>query len=152
VDRLFDSFDLPLGPARSLQLMNPLLPDGDTVLTRIGIAPHGRAWRTIVEAWPAIRAELDAGRTCPLGLVRVRSANPVDLKHDHQVLAYGYTLAGEDLTIRVYDSNEPGRDDAAIRLPVATPTRPTAITTTPAGQPVYAFFPVSYRPPRTPLP
>lgn len=30
VDRLFDSFELPLGPIRYLQLMNPMLRDGET--------------------------------------------------------------------------------------------------------------------------
>jgi len=145
VDRLFDSFDLPLGPARYLQLMNPLLSDGDSTLTRFGLAPHGRAWRTIVEAWPAVRAELDAGRPCPLGLVRVRSANPVDLKEDHQVLSYGYELEGDVLSIRIYDPNLPGRDDVALRLSVSAPTRPTAILATPPGPTVFAFFPVPYR-------
>jgi len=42
VDRLFDSFNLPLGPVRYLELMNPLLPDGETVCSRLGLAPHGR--------------------------------------------------------------------------------------------------------------
>jgi hypothetical protein len=46
VDRLFASFDLPFGPSRYLTLMSPLLPGGETLLSRLGLAPHGRAWRT----------------------------------------------------------------------------------------------------------
>jgi len=44
VDRLFDSFNLPFGPVRYLEEMNPLLPDGEAVWSRLGLAPHGRAW------------------------------------------------------------------------------------------------------------
>jgi hypothetical protein len=40
VDRLLDSFDLPLGPARYVKLMSPHLPDGETFLSRLGIGPQ----------------------------------------------------------------------------------------------------------------
>jgi hypothetical protein len=146
VDRLFDSFDLPLGPMRYLQLMSPAMPDADTVLTRFGIAPHGRAWRTVVQEWPKIRADLDAGHPSPLGLVRVRSTNPIDLKQNHQVLAYGYDLEGSALTLHVYDPNWPGRDDVTFSLDLASPTRPLVVTPLPPGPPVYAFFRVGYGP------
>jgi hypothetical protein len=39
VDRLFEGFDLSVGPARYSRLMSPALPDGDGVLTRLGIRP-----------------------------------------------------------------------------------------------------------------
>lgn len=61
VDRLLDSFGLPLGPARYLEVMSPLLPDGETMWSRLGLGPHGRAWRMIRQEWPAIRAEIDGG-------------------------------------------------------------------------------------------
>src|SRR5438094_309128 len=61
VDRLFDSFDLPFGPVRYLQLMSPALPDGESWLSRLGVVPHGRAWRMIEQEWPRIRADIDAG-------------------------------------------------------------------------------------------
>jgi hypothetical protein len=73
VDRLFDSFDLPFGPTRYLELMSPALPEGDGLLTHLGIGPHGRTWRTIREEWPRIRADLDGGHPSPPGLVRVKS-------------------------------------------------------------------------------
>jgi len=59
VDRLFDSFDLPLGPARHLQLMNPMLSDGETVWSRLGLVPHGRAMQMIDQEWPKVRPDID---------------------------------------------------------------------------------------------
>ena len=70
VKRLFDSFDLVLpppplpppfitptppfgpGPVTYMWLMNPALPDHETVASNALLAPHGRAWVMIVEEWP----------------------------------------------------------------------------------------------------
>lgn len=146
VDRLFASFDLPFGPVRYLALMSPALPDGESLLGRIGLAPHGRAWQMTRVEWPKIRADIDAGHPSPLGLVRVKSTNPFDLKENHQVLAYGYDLVGTVLSLRLYDPNWPGRDDVELSLDLSSPTRPTAVTVVPEGPPVFAFFRVRYRP------
>jgi hypothetical protein len=108
VRRLFDSFNLPTGPLEYLKLMNPRLPDGETFLTRVGLLPHGRAWRTIRIEWPAIRAGIDAGHPVPLGLVRAKSENPFDLKLNHQVLAYGYELTGGGGDVADLRSESPG--------------------------------------------
>ncbi len=146
VDRLFDSFHLPLGPIRYLELMNPLLPDGETVWSRLGLAPHGRAWRTAKEEWPRVRAEIDAGHPSPLGLVRVKSTNPFDLKENHQVLAYGYDLVGSSLTLHLYDPNRPRRDDVTLSLSLGDPRRATGVTAIPPGPTVFGFFRVAYQP------
>jgi hypothetical protein len=146
VDRLFDSFDLPFGPVRYLQLMSPLLPDGETLWSRLRLAPHGRAWRTIRQEWPKVRAEIDEGHPSPLGLVRVRSSDPFQLKRNHQVLAYGYDLDGPRLALRLYDPNRPGDDDVTLSLSLANPDRPTPLVLDPPGTPVLAFFRVPYRP------
>ena len=145
VTRLFDSFDLPFGPARYLKLMSPLLSDGDSLWARLGLAPHGRAWGMVMEEWPKVRRDIDGGVPSPLGLVRVKSYDPRDLKRNHQVLAYGYELVGGSLTLRVYDPNQPGRDDVTMRLETGDPTRPIPVRTFPAGSPVFAFFRVAYR-------
>jgi hypothetical protein len=144
VDRLFDSFDLPLGPTRYLRLMSPLLSDGDSLWARLGLAPHGRAW-TMANEWPKIRRDIDEGKPSPLGLVRVKSTDPRELKRNHQVLAYGYELVGRALTLRVYDPNRPGDDGVTMRLDIGDPTRPISVRTLPAGSPVFAFFRVTYR-------
>ncbi len=146
VDRLFDSFNLPLGPVWYLELMNPLLPDGETVWSRLGLAPHGRAWRTVKEEWPKVRAEIDAGHPCPLGLVRMKSTNPFDLKENHQVLAYGYHLVGNSLNLHLYDPNQPGRDDVTMTLSLASSTRAADLTVFPPGPTVFAVFQVAYQP------
>jgi len=140
VTRLFDSFDLPFGPARYLALMNPLLPDHETLWSRLGLAPHGRAWRMVTQEWPRLRADIDAGHPSPLGLVRVKSADPFELKRNHQVLAYGYELTGSELTLRVYDPNRPRDDDVTLALNLADPVVP--IQAAPA---VFSFFRVPYR-------
>jgi len=150
VDRLFDSFDLPVGPARYLELMNPALPDGDGALSRFGIGPRGRARRMITEEWPRIRADIDGGHPSPLGLVRVKSWNPLDLKLNHQVLAYGYTVADGRLTLRIYDPNRPRDDGMSLSLRIADPRRPTPVSSTLPGRPVFSFFRVPYRPSRPP--
>src|SRR5262245_25798822 len=153
VDRLFDSFDLPLGPAKYLELMSPLLPDGETTWSRLGIAPRGRAWRMIRQEWPAIRADIDGGHPSPLGLVRVKSSDPFELKRNHQELAYGYDLAGTNLELRLYDPNRPGDDGVTLSLDLSQPTRRTPVLSFPAGPTVFAFFRVPYSaktPPATP--
>jgi hypothetical protein len=151
VDRLFDSFNLPVGPARYLELMSPALPDGDGALARLGIGPHGRAWRMIKEEWPKIRAEIDGGHPSPLGLARVKSWNPLDLKFNHQVLAYGYDLQGDRLDLHLYDPNRPGDNGLTLSLLISDPRRATRVDSTIGGRPVFAFFRVRYQP-RTPPP
>ena len=131
-------------PATS-ELMNPLLEDGETVWSRLGWAPHGRIWRMARAEWPAIRAEIDSGHPCPLGLVRVISTDPLDLKENHQVLAYGYELDADRITLLLYDPNRPGRDDVTISLDRRRTPDPVPVTTRPSGTRVYSFFRVAYR-------
>jgi hypothetical protein len=96
------------------------------------------------DEWPAIRAEIDSGHPCPLGLVRVISTDPLDLKENHQVLAYGYELDADRITLLLYDPNRPGRDDVTISLDRRR--APDPVTTRPSGTRVYSFFRVAYRP------
>lgn len=146
VRRLFDSFELPTGPIRYMFLMNPTLPDHETSASEIGLAPHGRAWVMINEEWPKIREDLDAGRPSPMALVHVKSLNPGDLGHNHQVLAYGYVLEGEDLRILIYDPNCPGNDNVAIELSIGHPQNTTAVRSTcpNSHSEVYCFFRPAY--------
>jgi hypothetical protein len=146
VDRLLASFDLPSGPARYLALMSPLLSDGETVWSRLGLAPHGRAWQMIEQEWPKVRAEIDGGHPCTLGLVRVRSSNPFDLEQNHQVLAYGYDVDDTRLALHLYDPNHPGDDGVTLSLSLVDPSRRTQVAVVPPGPPVLAFFRVPYRP------
>jgi hypothetical protein len=137
--RLFHSFNLPHGPLRYFRWMN--LPDADTRTMR------GLAWRTVCDEWPAIRADLDRGVLPALGLVRVRSPNPLLLGHNHQVLAYGYDLDERTgaLAIRIYDPNYADKDDLVLSLNLADPTRKTPMAYG-HGEAFRGFFHTRYRP------
>ena len=138
--RLFASFDLPTGPLR--YWLWQVLPSGDRFAVR------GLAWRTIRGHWPKIRADLDAGRPSPLGVVRARSINPLDLGQNHQVLAYGYDLdeAAAVLTIHVYDPNHPDDDGCGLSLSVADPTKAAPVGYVAGEPPVRGFFRTRYAP------
>jgi hypothetical protein len=78
-----------------------------------GAGPAGR--RTRDREWPRVRAAVDGGRLSRVGLIRHRGLNPLAMKADHQVLAYGY-VDDDEITIRCYDPNWPGRDDVTLTI------------------------------------
>jgi hypothetical protein len=78
------------------------------------LSPAGTAHRSQETQWPRIRADIDAGRLSMVGLVRHRGLNPFRLSQSHQVLAYGYRVASDVLTLRVYDPNWPNQDDIVV--------------------------------------
>jgi hypothetical protein len=143
VKRLFDSWNLPWGAVKYYRWM--ALPDED-----IGAWPatlRGVGWRSVIDEWPAIRSDLDAGRPSPLGLVTVRSPNPAQLGRNHQVLAYGYDLVGDRLTINVYDPNTDldAADDVGISLGVDHPADGVTIAhNVGIAEPIRGFFRVRY--------
>jgi hypothetical protein len=138
VKRLFDSFNLPLGIARYLALMEPSFPD-----VGLGFGLPGRASVMVSEEWPRIKASLDAGQLAPLGLVKIKSDKPEDLGKNHQVLAYGYDLDGAELTLRLYDPNYADNDDVQVQLNIADAQAPIALTYSPT-ETVYCFFHTPY--------
>jgi hypothetical protein len=137
VQRLLQSFHLPFGLNRYLELMTPWLPDG------------ARTTAVREQEWPAARARIDAGHPVPFGLIKIKSARPRDLCQQHQVLAYGYDLADDSssVSLLLYDPNFPNRDDLRLSLGLTGP--PTLSYST--GEPVYAFFCTRYSP-RVPSP
>jgi hypothetical protein len=148
VRRLIASWDIPAGVARYYQWMN--LPDGDRAVLargrRVG-TQRGVSWRTLAVAWPRIRARLDAGRPAALGVVTAAAANPARLRHNHQVLAFGYTQAGSQVTLRVYDPNSGPDDRVRIGFDVSSPTRATVFEhNLNLGWPVRGFFLAAYSP------
>jgi hypothetical protein len=95
------------------------------------LAPHGRAYITINEQWPLIKADLDAGRLSPMALVLVKTHDVTQIGHNHQVLACGYDLsASQDLTIHIYDPNAPNDDNVTVTLNVASSLTPASPGTT----------------------
>ena len=142
VHRLFDSFDLPAGVAKYMELMHPGLPDHETDLSRARLAPHGRSWRMIIEEWPSIKADLDSGHPCPLGLVLIKSLDLTRLGENHQVMAYGYDLQGSDLTLRIYDPNAPKDDTVTLTINLDRPEETKQVRC--SGKTVYSFFRTKY--------
>jgi hypothetical protein len=122
--RLLDSFNGPAGVFKYLEWMR--FPDDAGLfgyLKSIG-------WHTVQYEWPAIKQDLDNGRLCPLGLIKVESVNPLKLGDNHQVLAYGYDLdeGSGDLRVLVYDPNCPGEDEVRLALNIANPAAPSRIS------------------------
>jgi hypothetical protein len=140
VKRLLDSFNMPLGLGRYLELMQPAFPD-----VGVGFGLPGRASVMVHDEWPRIQHSLDAGHLVPLGLIKVKSDEPEDLCKNHQVLAYGYDLNGTDLGISLYDPNYPDNDDVRIQLSIASAQLPVPLTYVPAED-VYCFFHTPYTP------
>ncbi len=160
VRRLFDSFNSPVfGSCEPFicggynffadvvdfqTQMDPLYPDSDNYITG-GLIGEGRAWIMAREAWPAIQASVDAGLLCPIGLVMVKSFWPFDLGNNHQVLAYGYRLQQQQLTIHVYDPNSPNDDKVQISLDITDTGEPISVThNVNAPGPIYSYFVLRY--------
>lgn len=148
VKRLFDSFNLPAGIGRYLELMQPALPD-------VSFAPGvpSRASIMLEHEWPSIQRLLDAGHPVPLGLVKVKSAAPEDLGKNHQVLAYGYDLddAGSALTMWLYDPNYGSSNQPRMQLNIASPRTPVSLSYVPSDETVYCFFRTHYSPAAPPV-
>lgn len=157
VRRLFDSFDIPRGVYRYYRMMSG--PDADVV--RGVLVQRGVSRTSVVDEWPRIRIDLDCGQLAPLGVITLRSADPLRLGINHQVLAYGYEQRGGVVTLRVYDPNTPSERADAVTLTfdvrrqaqsdVPVPIRHTIAV---SGRPVRGFFHTRYRwtDPRSALP
>jgi hypothetical protein len=102
VDRQFDSF-------------GRLLVDVPLRFLIAGFATErGRRHATGHDAWPAIRADIDAGSPAMVGLVRRPGIHAVARDFGHQVVAYRYDMTPDRVAIGVYDPNHPGDDDVEV--------------------------------------
>jgi hypothetical protein len=133
LSRLLDGFFLQGGPLsnamRYVDFMSTL--DHDTWLSR------GIPSIIVGSEWPKIKADIDAGRPSPVGLVGGTWVWPTNiaakitmLGHCHCVLAYAYDLDdASNLTLFVYDPNDPLTDDSTISMNIGRPTHTTPIST-----------------------
>jgi hypothetical protein len=142
--RLIDSFDLPMGPLKYLDYMNPSRRDQDnwwSWLTR----QRGRDWLMLKREWPRLRERLDEG-PCPLAWVHARSADPFDLGENHVVLAYRYTIEGPVAKVYVYNPNVVGAtaDDQWISFRIDSIDALDAVTRSHGGKQILCFFPLDY--------
>jgi hypothetical protein len=108
VRRQVDSFELGVVPWRFLKLA-------------AFSSDRGRAGATAADAWPKIRADIDAGRLSMVGLVRSSDKSAGLLGVHHQVLAYAYELDPDEARILVYDPNHPDRDDVTLTVRLLRP-------------------------------
>jgi hypothetical protein len=141
--RLYDSFDIPVGPIRYLNLMSPGMYDG-------GVTHPGRFYFMVTEEWPLVKANLDAGILSPLGLIRVITPDMLEMGKNHQALAYGYTSSGTVVRIYLYDPNHPDDDNVVLQFDAADPYSPSDVTYTSStvSQPseqTFSFFRTNYR-------
>jgi hypothetical protein len=142
--RLIDSFDLPAGPLKYLDYMNPARRDRDnwwSWLTRL----RGRDWLMAKREWPRLRARLDQG-PCPLAWVHVKSVDPFRLGENHVVLAYRYALDGPVATVHVYNPNVVGStsDGQWFSLRIDSVRALDRVTRSHGGTPILCFFPLDY--------
>ncbi|MDN3016214.1 hypothetical protein PH210_08380 [Paenibacillus sp. BSR1-1] len=144
VKRQIESFHLPLGLLKYLFLMNPLLRDHETKASKLGAAMHGRIWRMMKKEWPRIKKDLDNGKLSPLGLIRVKSFNPFQIRQHHQVLAYGYDLNEKHLSINIYDPNLPNDDHVTLSLNIEKPKSTTSVVHSKSSVPINCFFRTDY--------
>jgi hypothetical protein len=107
--------------------------DNDTRLFSIILISRGLPWHEIKEEWPKVKADLDANRLAPLGLVHGQEPPTVgfltgiqDLGDCHQVLAWGYDLDGTNLTVHIYDPDFIGNENT-ITLNIGDPQHRTPI-------------------------
>ena len=140
--RLLDSFDVPRGVLKYLTWMATPDHDSDTWFG----ADRGVQTLTIKQEWPAVRAAIDGGHTCPLGLVTVASTNPSDLGANHVVLAHGYDLGDTgDLSVHLYDPNSPDDDTVTMTMNIQNPAQPAWIAhNINISRPVRGFMALRY--------
>jgi hypothetical protein len=105
VDRQFASF----GPFFSVPIRFWLSSAGSQA---------ARDRETVRDAWPAIRAAIDAGEPAMVGLVRLAGRNPLALGLGHQVVAYRYDETATQIGIGIYDPNHPGAGADDVTLTV----------------------------------
>lgn len=150
--RLIDSFNAPAGVTQYAEWM--LMPSADVNL--IIFTRRGTFARTVISSWPKVRADIDAGRPSPLGLVTVHTAELSKIGKCHQVLAYGYEIDDSDaVTLNVYDPNteHDSADEVNITFDTSDPHHVSPIThnINIDGSTLHGFFRSSYSPKTPPL-
>jgi hypothetical protein len=128
VDRLIASFDLPGGVVPYIRFMSTHCPIDDRAMLATLGGQTSRAAMLARRTWPQVKQTIDSGHPCPLGLVMIASDDVHDLRHQHQVMAYAYRVAGSQVTMWVYDPNSPLDDDVTIAFDSARTDQPIAVT------------------------
>lgn len=106
----------------------------------------GRVMATATEAWPAIRAEIDAGHLAMVGLVHYAGRDPLRNELGHQVAAFRYDETAGTVRIGVYDPNHPGDD--SVELVMSRGADGALGLSQSTGEPLVGLLSLPYVPPR----
>ncbi len=101
---------------------------------------------TATAAWPAIRAEIDAGRLAMIGLIRSAGLNPLRSGLGHQVAGFRYDETAARVTIGIYDPNHP--DDDAVELVMTRAPDGQLGLSQSTGEPLIGLLALPYIQPR----
>jgi hypothetical protein len=166
VGRLLDSLagptlEFPAGNgARVIEWIHT--PGHDVLLSLYGWGLARRIVDPNHGEWPKIKADIDSGVPSPLNLVMGPERELQDitghidtLHRCHQVLAYAYEVdTAQNLTLLVYDCNDPTNDDSRISMnigldpyhtiPIAAPAVETALDKSGVSHTVRGFFRTAY--------
>lgn len=97
---------------------------------------------SVHEAWPAIRADIDAGRLSMIGLVLTTGFDPLRRELGHQVVGYRYDERPDRVAIGIYDPNRP--DDDSLELVMATAADGALALSQSSGEPLAALLHLPY--------
>ena len=114
------------------------------------MSPERRLKESVTNAWPAIRAQIDAGEPAMVGIIRSAPGNPFALDIGHQVAAYRYESSPEQVRIGIYDPNHP--DDDTVELHIDKQADGSVALSQTTGEPVLGLLDLPYVPPRAEAP
>ncbi|MFT3879444.1 MAG: hypothetical protein QM703_07270 [Gemmatales bacterium] len=115
--RLIESWDVTGTGPNYIKFMRHDYPDADEgVVQGLGLM-KGRSYVIAREEWPKVKADIDANRLSPIGLVQIITYDPTKIGKNHQVLVYGYKLSGNLVTLYYYDPNSPN-DNMELRFTI----------------------------------
>jgi len=133
VGRLVDSFGSAPGydnAAKAIEWTQTSSHERDIEIPGLPFVGRGLAYRMVNDEWPAVKADIDSGRPSPLMLVMAPQCGPLDivgisvaLRRSHQVLAYAYLFdpTSKDLSLWLYDCNDPNDDTSILTLNTSDP-------------------------------
>lgn len=152
VRRLWDSWDVPFGGVRYCDWQTRA--DHSTPGVWQKWVRPGPQRLTLRQEWPRVRRQLDRGRLAPLGVITVESYDLRLVGRNHQILAYGYSVENDAVTLRIYDPNYPNEDDLSLSMSLRGVDlgHPRFLTHGIEGPSYRGFFLTRYRPSRYRLP
>ncbi|MEF7658893.1 hypothetical protein, partial [Bacillus thuringiensis] len=146
-ERLWDSFDVDGQGHRFLGYSSPHYPNGDEgVIQNVAGLARGRSWVSYREEWPLIQADIDAGKLSPIGLIQT---DALQIGNNHQVLAYAYEKSGQDVTLYIYDPNNP-QQETVLKFNITSTSGDVKVTRSFDTKRIFCFFRINGYQPKNP--